>query len=168
MSGTTNSGVILPDPNVDTKKKVEHVVNAVIGEYHGGVTVNKKEIVAIPWPTRQNIPISEFTTQYFFTLAFPALFPFGTGDFHINMPRTIDSVSDWAEHLLWYDDGRFAHHQYFKFVDHNMMRKKALENCNFLVNQKLGDKHLAVSELKNRINDGDNSIAKKVYISEHY
>jgi FAD synthase len=43
-----------------------------------------------------------------------------------------------------------------------IMRKKALENCNFVVNQKLGDKHLSVSELKNKINDGDNSIAKKV------
>ena len=132
------------DPNVDIKKKVENVVNEVIGEDHGTVT--------IPGPTRQNIPISEFTTQYFFTLAFPALFLFGT----------VDYMSDWAEHLLWYDDGRFAHHQYFKFVVHNLMRKSALENCNFVVNQKLGDNHLSVSELKNKINDGDNSIAKKV------
>jgi hypothetical protein len=39
-----------------------------------------------------------------------------------------------------------------------IMRKRAIENCNFVVNQKLGDNHLSVSEL----NDGDNSIAKKV------
>ena len=79
-------------------------------------------------------------------------------------------MSDWAEHLLWYDDGMFPHHQYFKFVVHNMiMRKKALENCKFVVNQKLGDKHLSISELTNKLNDGDNSIAKKVlYISEHH
>jgi hypothetical protein len=62
-------------------KKVENVVNTVIGEDHGGVTVNKKGTVTIPWPTRKYIPISEFTTQYVFTLAFPALFPFGPGDF---------------------------------------------------------------------------------------
>jgi hypothetical protein len=30
----TNSSVLLPDPNVDIKKKVENVVNAVIGEDH--------------------------------------------------------------------------------------------------------------------------------------
>lgn len=42
------------------------------------------------------------------------------------------------------------------------MRKKTLENCNFVVNQKLGGKHLSVSELKNKINDGDNSIGTKV------
>jgi hypothetical protein len=89
----------LPDPNVDIKKNVENVVNVGIGEDHGGVTVNKKGTVTIPWPTRQNIPIFEFTTQYCFTLAFPALFPFGTGDFHINGHRTVDYVSDWAGHL---------------------------------------------------------------------
>ena len=50
-----------------------------------------------------------------------------------------------------------------------IMRKKALENGNFVVNQKLGDKHLSVSELTNKLNDGDNSTAKKVlYISEHH
>jgi hypothetical protein len=48
----TNSSVLLPDPNVDIKKTVENVVNAVIGEDHGGVTVNKKGTVTIPWPTR--------------------------------------------------------------------------------------------------------------------
>ena len=112
-------------PMLILRKKVEHVVNEVIGEDHG--------IVTIPGPTRQNIPISEFTTQYFFTLAFPALFPFVIGDFHINRPRTDDAVSDWAGYILWYDEGRFAHHQYFKFVFHNMlMRKKALENWNLL------------------------------------
>jgi hypothetical protein len=116
---------------------------------------NKKKIIPF-----LNSPLNVFST-----LAFPALFPFGTGDFQINRPRTFDFVSDWAEHLLWYDDGRFAHHQYFKFVVHNMiMRKKELDNCNFVVNQKLGDKHLSVSELKNKINDGDNSIDKKLYI----
>jgi hypothetical protein len=47
----TNSSVLLPDPNVDIKKTVENVVNAVIGEDHGGVTVNKKGTVTIPWPT---------------------------------------------------------------------------------------------------------------------
>jgi hypothetical protein len=43
----TNSSVLLPDPNVDIKKKVENVVNAVIGEDHGGVTVNKKGTVTM-------------------------------------------------------------------------------------------------------------------------
>jgi hypothetical protein len=88
----------LPDSNVDSKKKVENIVNAVTGEDHGGVIVNKKGTVTIPWPTRQNIPIPEFTTRYLSTLSFPVLFPFGTGDFHINRPITVEFVSDWAGH----------------------------------------------------------------------
>jgi hypothetical protein len=40
-----------------------NVVNAVIGEDHGDVTVNKKGTVTIPWPARQHIPISQFTPQ---------------------------------------------------------------------------------------------------------
>ena len=74
ISGTTNSSVLLPDPNVDIKKKVETVVNAVIGEDHGGVIVNKKGTVTILWPTKQNIPISEFTTQYFLHWPFQLFF----------------------------------------------------------------------------------------------
>lgn len=58
----------------------------------------------------------------------------------MNRPRTVQSMSDWAERLLWYDDGRFSHPPYFKFVIHNMiMRKRAIENSNFVVHQKLGD-----------------------------
>ena len=58
-------------------------------------------------------------------------------------------MSDWADHLLWYNDGRFAAHHYFKFVVHNMiMRKRAADNGRFIVNQKLGDSHLTVADLK--------------------
>ena len=71
----------------------------VVGNDHN-VSVNKKGILILPWPTRNNKPVSELTTQYFFTLAFPTLFPYGTGDFFINRPRTVSSIGDWAEHLL--------------------------------------------------------------------
>ncbi|CAG2185621.1 unnamed protein product [Mytilus edulis] len=81
----------------------------------------------------------------------------------MNRPRTVSSMCDWAEHLLWYDDGRFAHHPYFKFVVHNMiMRKRAIENSNFVVHQKLGEQHLSISELREKIEKGDNSLAKKI------
>jgi hypothetical protein len=112
---------------------------------------------------KPSIIIPKKIAQYFFTLAFPTLFPYGTGDFFINRPRTVSSIDDWAEHLLWYDDGRFAHHPYFKFIVHNMiLRKRALENGNFIVQQKLGDAHLTVSDLKEKLQNGDDSIVKKI------
>ena len=116
--------------------------------------MNKKGTFTIPWPTRENIPVSEFTTHYFFTLAFPCLFPYGTGDFFMNRIRTVSSMSDWAQHLLWYDDGRFAHHPYFKFIAHNMiMRKRAIiVDGNFVFSQKLGDQQISFSELREKFN----------------
>jgi hypothetical protein len=58
-------------------------------------------------------------------------------------------MADWAEHLLWFEDGRFANHQYFKFVVHNMiMRKRGIENSTLIVKQKLGDALLSVSDIR--------------------
>ena len=103
--------------------------------------------------------MSEYTTVNFFTLAFPC----GSGDFFASRFITCSSLSDWAYHLLWYEDGRFAHHQYFKFVVHNMiMRKRAAENSKFIVQQKLGDKHLTVSDLKIQLENGDLSAGKRI------
>jgi hypothetical protein len=74
--GFINSGAQLPDSNININKKVESILQNVIGDNHENVSVNKRGTISIPWPTRDNIPISEFTTQYFFfTLAFPAFFP---------------------------------------------------------------------------------------------
>ena len=78
-------------------------------------------------------------------------------------------MADWAEHLLWFEDGRFANHQYFKFVVHNMiMRKRAIENSTFIVKQKLDEAHLSVSDIRDKIQNDDNSIIKKIiYLSSN-
>ena len=161
--GETASSVLLPDQVMDVRKQVENIVHEVVGDHHEEVTMNTRKTISIPWPSRDNIPISEFTTRHFFTMAFPALFPYGTGDFHINRPRTCESLADWADHLMWFEDGRFANHQYFKFVVHNMiMRKRAIDNSNYIVNQQLGDKHITIAELKEKLQSGDTSIGKKI------
>ena len=119
--------------------------------------------MTIPCPTRDNVPLSEFTTKYFFTLAFPYLFPYGSGDFHINRPRTFMSMSDWAEHLIWYKDGCFAQHQYFELIVHNIiMCKRTLEQSTFIAKQKLGENPMTLQEIKQRLQDGDTSIGQKI------
>lgn len=57
-------------------------------------------------------------------MAFPFLFPFATADFNTIRLRTCQSMSEWADHLLWYDDGRVARHKYFKFIVHNIISRK--------------------------------------------
>ncbi|CAH3141297.1 unnamed protein product [Porites lobata] len=138
---STVSGVILPEPGVNVQAQVEAAVNEVVSE-----------------------PTSEFTTPYFFTMAFPCLFPYGKGDFHINRPVTYPSLHDWAEHLLWYQDGRFARHKVWKFFVHNMiMRKRALKQSRFFVDQQLGDPHITVADLQERLARGDTFTDKFLY-----
>ena len=160
--GNTVSCVTLPDPAINIREQVQKVVEQVVGEKHGPVTAGKK-YVTIPWPTRGDVPLSEFKTTYFFTLGFLCLFPYGNGDFHTVRLRSFNSISDWAEHLIWYKEGRFANDQYFKFIVHNvMMRKRTLEQNTYIVRQQLGDEQFTLSRLKEQLEKGDISIAQKI------
>ena len=166
VDGNSVSCVSLPEPAINIREQVEKVVEQIVGENNGPVTAGRK-YVTIPWPTQIKIPLSEFTTKHFFTLALPCLFPYGKGDFHINRLRTCESMADWAEHLLWYKDGRFAKHQYFKLIVHNtIMRKRTLEQSTYVVRQQLGDDQLTLSSLKDKIENGDKSIAQNVLYFE--
>ncbi|CAC5394978.1 unnamed protein product [Mytilus coruscus] len=42
IEGYTHSSVILPDPYIDSRKKVEDIVSDVVGQAHGDFTINKK------------------------------------------------------------------------------------------------------------------------------
>lgn len=55
---------------------------------HGEGFIYKRGTINILWPTRGNIPVSEFKTQHFFTLAFPVLFTYGSGDLYF-LPITL-------------------------------------------------------------------------------
>ena len=44
------------------------------------------------------------------------------------------------------------------------MHKRAAENARFVVNQKLGDRHLTVADLKEQIQNGNQSQGRKVCI----
>ena len=68
----TNSGVLFPDQSVNVREQVETIVKDVIGDCQ--VTENKRGVITIPWPTRDNIPMSEFTTRYFFHISFSLSF----------------------------------------------------------------------------------------------
>ena len=159
----TDSTVLLPDPIVDVRMEINEAVQDVVNEAQHQQVKEKRPAVIIPWPTRDDRPLSEHTTAYFFTMAFPTLFPLSTADFRINRPLTCPSMSSWAQHLIWYHDGRFAQHPYFKFIVHNMVsRKRALDQSKFIVHQKLGDQHMTVEDLKALLQTNDDSISKKI------
>ena len=159
---TTASGFLLPDRVDNEEETVKAVVRDVLG-HDEGVSKDKRGMLIIPWPTRGDKPLSEFTTRHFFSMAFPTLFPCGLGDFVQNRSRTCESLAEWADHLLWYKDGRFARHPFFKFIVHNMInRHRALNKSNFIVKQKLGEDHYTVEELRKKIAAGDTAILKMI------
>ena len=163
---STVSGVILTEPGVNVQTQIEEAMNQVVSEPRedeSDEAQQRRERPVIPWPTTDSTPASEFSTPYFFTMAFPCLFPYGKGDFHINRPVTCPALHEWAEHLLWYQDGRFAQHKVWKFVVHNMiMRKRALEQSRYFVDQQLGDPHITVADLQERLARGDTSFTNKL------
>ena len=163
---STVSGVILPEAGVNVHTQVEAALNEVVSEPQEAQTEGfqqGREQPVIPWPNTGTTPASEFTTPYFFTMAFPCLFPYGRDDFHINRLITCPTLHDWAEHLLWYQDGRFARHKVWKFVVHNMiMGKRALEQSRYFVDQQLGDPQLTVADLQERLTRDDTSFTNKL------
>ena len=162
------SGVILTAPGVKVQAQIEASMHQVVSEpreVESDEAQEGRERPVIPWPTTDSTPASEFSSPYFFTMAFPCLFTYGKGDFHINRPVTCPALHEWAEHLLWYQDGRFAQHSkiVWKFVVHNMItRKCALEQSRYFVDQQLGDPHITVADLQERLARGDTSFTDKL------
>ena len=82
---------------------------------------------ALMWPSIGGMPLNEFTTEGYFTCAFPTLFPTGAGDF-LGQRQVPVTIGNYFKHLLQYDDGRFARHPRFRFFALNTeMRHRALQ-----------------------------------------
>ena len=159
--GETASTATLKDMSIDIHENVQQALKQIVNE--GSVSKNKRVRITIPWPSRNEQPMSEFTTTHFFTLCFPCLFPYGDGDFHNYRPRTCSSMSNWAEHLVWFKDRRFSKHKYIKFIVHNIIsRKRTLGQSTYILKQPIGDEHMTLEDLKLKIQNGDNSIVQKV------
>ena len=67
---------------------------------------------ALMWPSIGGMPLNEFTTEGYFTCAFPTLIPTGAGDF-LGQRQVPVIIGNYFKHLLQYDDGRFARHLRF-------------------------------------------------------
>jgi hypothetical protein len=148
--------VLPPDPAVNIQDKIQDILHDLVKDNEGNNQnrlINPLFFLGLPGV---KVPF-KVHHQIFFQL----FFPYGTGDFFINRHVYCISMSEWADHLLRFKDGRFAKHQIFKFVVHNMMmRKKALETSTFVYNQKLGDGHITIEDLKEKLGSGDTSVTR--------
>ena len=88
----------------------DQVINAVLQD-----AVNKsaaKKNITMSWPSISEEPISEFSNTRIFALAFPWLFPGGIGD----IKDYVGKIGQWGEHMLFYQDARFASDKIFTFL----------------------------------------------------
>ena len=79
------------------------------------------------WPTIGGTPINEFTTEGYFSLAFPTLFPTGAAEF-LGQRHNSVTVGYYFKHLMMFGDGRFARHARFRYFALNTeMRWRAIQ-----------------------------------------
>ena len=98
-------------------------------------------------PSFRQTPIDETAGQALFTMAFPTLFPLGKADFSIPRLRTV-SLSDWAQHLMRYKDGRFGSHPRFRYMLFNqIMRQRVASSSRWFANKNNGHS-LTVDDLR--------------------
>ena len=65
----------------------------------------------LAWPSIGTLPINEFTTEGYFSCAFPTLFPTGAADF-LGQRHNRVTIGNY---FMMFDDGRFAKHPRFRF-----------------------------------------------------
>ena len=97
--------------------------------------------------------------QGYMTLAFPMLFPFGTGD--LSQCKRELKWSQWSRHLQNYKDGRFAMHRRFPyFLLNTHEREVANRQAGLFILEQ--EKKLTVGQLRGLSNSELKEIARKV------
>ena len=102
-------------------------------------------------PSIGGVPLNEFTTDGYFTCAFPTLFPIGAGEFLRQRPVQV-TMCNYFKYLMLYDNGCFARHPRFRFFALNTeMRHRAVQTGRVYVHQHPGDGQLSLNELRDMV-----------------
>ena len=143
-------------PNAVQQRTEQETVRQSIADRQSGSTHH------LMWPTIGGTPINEFTTEGYFTMAFPTLFPTGRADFLGQRCNKV-TIGNYFKHLLMYDDGRFAKHPRFRFFALNTeMRWRALEAGRIYIRQHPGDAQLTVDELRDMVGRDGEAFSSRV------
>ena len=114
------------------------------------------------WPSIGGMPINEFTTEGYFSCAFPTLFPTGAGDF-LGQRQIQVTIGNYFKHFMMYDDSRFAKHPRFRFFALNTeMRWRALQTGRVYVTQHPGDAQLSLDELRDMVGRQGEAFSNRV------
>ena len=131
---------------------------ATHGEVNAGGRSNPINVTRMDSATQ--VRVNEKCVGYY-TMAFPTLIPDGVGDFTVSRKHPFKSLDDWAEHCIWWKDGRFAKHPFFKFVVMNIIQRgQARTQSTFFVGARLGEAAPSVQELKEKVANRDESLLR--------
>ena len=114
------------------------------------------------WPSIGEVPLNEFTTEGYFSCAFPSLFPTGAADF-LGQRQVPVTIGNYFKHLMQYNDGGFAKHPRFQFFALNTeMRYCALQTGQVYVRQHPGDGQLSLDELRDMVGRQGEAFSSRV------
>jgi len=91
-------------------------------------------------------------------MSFPSIFVNGSCAITHNQLVKLD-YDEWLQQIYFQGDGRVSKHSHPKFFLYNLgLRKQALQQGSYLVAQKVNESHITIEELKERIQNNDDSI----------
>jgi hypothetical protein len=105
IQGETVSGVSLPHPNINIKESIENAVKEISECIN--ITVNKKKVKSAFLGLLGKMRLCQNLQLDNSFLWLSVVY------FHLNRARTCTSLSDWANNLIWFKDGRFANQIFF-------------------------------------------------------
>lgn len=127
----------------------------------GPVTYEQNNVI-LSAPHVDSTPIDERTPGYI-VMAFPTLFPDGSGDFHQARLRKVH-LSDYFAHLLRFHDSRFGRHKRFPwFAFNTLQRHRTRDQARIFVRQQHDAARLTVAEIQTMLDDfGDEALANRM------
>lgn len=122
------------------------------------------EVSVLDWPQTSSEALSEFRDDVnIFTNAFPHLFPGGIADANERNRSTDVSITDWAKHLLYYDDGRFARDPLWCFFTYNFaQRRQNVHSGSYFVKSHISNPPRSLEQLQTQLKSGDSSFVNKI------
>ncbi|KAK3918326.1 ATP-dependent DNA helicase [Frankliniella fusca] len=130
----------------DTDDNDELVYTSVPDSNHPSVSKSfRNELV---WPMIGSMPLNEFSSPGYLSMAFPYLFPYGRCDFSMPRERKV-SFKDYIHHLMSYKDQRFAKDERFRyFIMNTQMRWESLNIGNVYVKKNSIFSKMTILQLK--------------------
>ncbi|XP_066930062.1 uncharacterized protein [Clytia hemisphaerica] len=119
-------------------------------------------VASADWDHNRQDPIKELKTPGYFTMVAPDIFINGTCDVTCNKVVSMH-LNEWVEHIYYVGEDRVPNHPFLRFLLLNLkQRQKALDQGSFLVAQQLNDAHLTIEELRENLENDDQSVPRKI------